>query len=128
MRSRNYSLDDLVFCEITKPRNPKFNNLVHRFGEVVANNIDRFSGVEPHDVIKTIQAEGNIECKPLGIKVPGYGMLIQNVPKSIAFASMSEETFSKLFKRICTHVSEHYWPECTPEQIESMAEFMDDEV
>lgn len=54
LRTRKYHLGDVVFAEITKPRNPKFHRLAHELGLLVAQNIDAFAGIDAHDVLKRL--------------------------------------------------------------------------
>lgn len=127
MREMKLSLGDIVFCEITKPRNPRFNNLVHRFGELIANNIESFSGMDPHLVLKRLQVEGDIACTHIWINIPQFGMVEQRLPESLSFASMDETRFSEVFKQFCRFVADKYWPTLSDEQIAQMAEVMADE-
>ena len=40
LRERGYHLGDLLSAELTKPRNPKFNRLVHRIDPSEASGTD----------------------------------------------------------------------------------------
>jgi len=127
LRSKKYSVGDIVFGVITKPRNPKFNRLVHKLGILCAENIDDFNGMEAHTVIKRLQIEGRIACDEIGIMIPGFGMASQFIPRSLSFDTMDEAEFHKAAKAICRHIAERYWTNLQPEQIEQMAGVMVDE-
>jgi hypothetical protein len=69
LRERGYAENDLLAAELVKPRNPKFNRLVHRIGQLVVKNIDAFSGYEPHAAIKRLQLEGNVACDEVAVSM-----------------------------------------------------------
>jgi len=122
LRERNYHVGDLLAAELVKPRNPKFNRLVHRIGQLVVANIDAFSGLDSHRAIKRLQIEGKVFCEEIGIHVPGYGMLIQFIPRSLSFESLDEGEYQEAAKGICRTIADRYWPNLSEEQIAEMAE------
>lgn len=128
LRQRGYKVGDILAADLSKLRNPKFNRLVHRIGQLCARNIDEFHGIDAHLVIKRLQIEGKIECDEIGILFPGYGMVGQFIPRSLSFDSMDEGEFNKAARSICRLISERYWKNLSPEQIEEMAGSMVDEV
>ena len=127
MRERGYKVGDLVFAEITKPRNPKFHRLAHRIGSLCAQNIDAFSGMDAHKVLKRLQWEANIRCEEIGVQVPGVGLAMMRWPLSLGFESMEEGEFHEVTRQFCRHIAGTYWKTLSPEQIEQMAESMVDE-
>lgn len=127
LRERGYRIGDLVAAEIKKPRNPKFNRLVHRLGQLVVANVDQFAGLDPHTAIKRLQIEGKVCCDEIGINVPGYGTVIQLIPRSMSFESLDEGEFKMAAKGICRTISDRYWSDLSPDAIEEMAECMVDE-
>lgn len=124
LRARKYKMRDIVFAEIKKPRNPAFHRLAHAIGTLCAENIDDFRGLDPHKVIKRLQIESRLECDEVAHMVKGYGMVISLIPKSISFESMDEAEFKELMTGLCDFIAEEYWPTCTGEGIEKMAEAM----
>lgn len=124
MRERGYRVNDLVAADIVKPRNPRFNRLVHQMGQLVVANIEAFSGLDAHAAIKRLQIEGRVACDEIGVMVAGYGMVIQFIPRSLSFESMDEGEFKQAARGISRTIAERYWPSCTPEQIEDMAMLM----
>lgn len=127
LRSKNYKVNDLVLASITKPRNPKFNRLIHKLGLLCAENIEAFHGLDGHTCLKRLQIEGKIACDEIGIMVPGYGMVIQFIPRSLSFDSLDESQFFDAAKQMCRLIAQRYWPSLEPEQIEQMAGAMVDE-
>jgi hypothetical protein len=124
LRERNYKIGDLLKGELTKPRNPKFNRLVHGLGKLVVANIESFAGMDAHRAIKRLQIEGKVACDEIGVMVPGYGMVIQFIPRSFSFESMDEAEYNEAAKGISRTIAARYWPGMSVEQIEAMAEVM----
>lgn len=125
-RERGYKVGDLLAAVLTKPRNPKFNRLVHRLGQLVVANIEAFEGLDAHTAIKRLQIEGKIACDEIGVFVPGYGMLIQLIPRSLSFESMDEGEYNQAARGISHTIADRYWTAMSPEEIEQMAECMID--
>lgn len=117
----------IVKLYVSKLRNPKFNRLVHKLGILVTQNIEAFSGLDAHKAIKRLQIEGRIACDEIGVMVPGYGMVIQFIPRSLSFDSMDEAEFHDAARQICRLIAERYWSNMEPEKIEQMAGCMVDE-
>ena len=122
LRNKKFKIGDVVRCDVRKLRNQKFNRLVHRIGQLVAANIEAFSGLDAHTCIKRLQIEGRIACDEIGIMVQGYGMVIQFIPRSMSFDSMDQAEYHDCAKRICRLIAERYWQGLEPEQIEAMSE------
>ncbi|MBX9635919.1 MAG: hypothetical protein K2Q45_00015 [Nitrosomonas sp.] len=127
LRNKNFKIGDVVGAEIRKLRNVKFNRLVHRIGQLCAANIEEFVGIDPHRVIKRLQIEGRIACDEIGVLVPGFGMVIQFIPRSMSFSEMDEAEYHDSAKKICRLIAERYWKGLEPEQIAEMAESMVEE-
>lgn len=124
LRERGYKIGDVLLADLVKPRNPKFNRLVHRIGQLVVANIEAFAGLDAHTAIKRLQIEGKVACDEIGINVPGYGMVIQFIPRSLSFESLDEAEFHAAARGICRTIAERYWPNLTEDQIAEMAESM----
>ena len=128
MRGKGYKVGDIVSADLRKPRNPKFNALAHKFGEMVADNVEAFTGMEPHAALKRLQWEGNIGCEEMGVIAPGLGACTIRIPKSLSFESMDEGEFSAVYAEFCAYVSRAYWPTMTPEQIADAGRFYEGQV
>ena len=122
LRERGYRVGDLLAAELVKPRNPKFNRLVHRIGQLVVANIESFANLEAHQAIKRLQIEGKVACDEIGISVSNYGMVIQLIPRSLSFESLDEGEYQQAARGICRTIAERYWPELDEDQIAEMAE------
>lgn len=127
LRQRGYHLGDLVAADVVKPRNPKFNRLVHKLGQLVVANIEAFRGMDAHRAIKRLQIEGRIACEEIGVMVANYGMVIQFIPRSLSFESLDEGEYQQAARGISRTIAERYWPDLAPEQIENMASAMVEE-
>lgn len=122
LRQRSYHVGDLVFAELKKPRNPKFHRLAHQLGTLCAENLDAFTGMDPHKVLKRLQVESGIACEEIACQLPnGLGNYLARLPQSLSFESMDEGQFREVMRGLCRHLAATYWPTCTPEQIESLA-------
>lgn len=122
LREKAYKVGDVLAAQITKLRNPRFNRLVHRIGQLVVANIEAFDGLDAHTAIKRLQIEGRIACDEIGILVPEYGMVVQVIPRSLSFDTMDEAEYREVARSICRLIAQRYWQTLAPEQIEQMAE------
>lgn len=152
-RRRKILVGDVVLVDIHKLRNPRFHRLVHQLGAMCVEQIDDFRNVDAHGAIKKIQLEADIQCETMMVRADGLwqritewmvaaigeavrpglvliGGLIAGreipvrVPQSIAFDEMSEDDFHALYRAMCRHISETYWPDLPEDQIAAMAELM----
>lgn len=124
LREKGYQIGDKVLATLKKPRNPGFHRFAHRFGQMIALNIEAFSGLDAHDVLKRIQIEANIACNEIPVVIPVIGEFKYRVPESLSFENMDETEFRGVIRQMSMYIARAYWPECTPEQIENMAEAM----
>lgn len=122
LRSRGYRRGDILTVDLKKPRNPKFHRLAHRIGQLCAENIDDFGGMEAHAVLKRIQWEANIGCDEMGVQVPGVGLAMVRIPRSLSFSEMDDGEFREIVAAFCRHIAARYWPGLDADAIESMAE------
>ena len=126
LRAKGYAIGDIVFAEIRKPRNPGYHRLVHALGQVVADNLDEFEGMDSHAAIKRLQLEAGIGCEAIAYKVNGMS-IVQSIPLSLSFESLDQSSFESVFSAICRHIARNYWPSATEEEIAKMAKLMPDE-
>lgn len=125
LRERSYRVGDLLFAEFRKPRNPGFHRLAHALGKLVAENLDAFTGMDPHTVLKRLQVESGVGCDEIACQMPnGRGHYLARIPQSLSFESMDDGRFHEVMRGLCRHIAERYWPDCGPEQIEAMAGLM----
>lgn len=123
LRASGYRVGDVVEADLFKARNPKFNSLAHKFGEMLADNLEPFAGLDPHAVLKRLQIEGNIGCDEMALNFPGIGPCVYRVPRSLAFGSMDEGEFSIVYQQFCDYVARVYWTSMTPEAIAEAGRF-----
>lgn len=128
LRDKGYRVGDIVFAEIKKPRSPRFHALAHVFGQMVADNIEDFGGMNPHQVLKRLQWEAGTGCETMGVKIPGVGYHEIRIPRSLSFETMDDGEFREVFRGFARHVAQTYWPDLDEDQIMQMAEVMPGEV
>lgn len=124
MRQKGYHVGDVLSATLKKARNPGFHRLAHVFGKMVADNVERFNGADAHRVLKLLQYEADVGCERLEVVLKGFGLVEVRVPQSLGFENMDEGEFRDVFRALCEHVSNTYWPDCTADQIENMAATM----
>lgn len=124
LRERGYKVGDVVFAEFRKPRNPRFWGLAHVFGQMLADNLDQFEGMDPHKVLKRLQVEANVGCDVMAIHMPGLGLVEHRTPRSLSFEQMDESEFRDVMRGFSRHVAATYWPSLSAEEIEQMATVM----
>ena len=128
LRQRGYHIDDIVGCTFRKLNNPKFNRLVHRIGQLCVANIEAFHGMEAHSVLKRLQWEGNIWCDEMGVVVPGVGLAMVRIPKSLDFETVDDGERHVIARAFCRWIAENYWKGLTEDQISEMAESFIEEI
>ena len=116
---------DLVFVEMTKPRNPRFHRLVHALGKMVAENIEAFEGYSAHRVLKRLQMEAGVGCEEIAYLLHGH-MIVQRVPLSLGYESMDDGEFQEVYKALCREVSK-YWGELDADAVAALVDLMPDE-
>lgn len=123
LRERAFRTNTRVRAQLTAPRNPRFNGLVHGLGKVLTQNIDRFSGKQSHDAIKALQLESGVYCDEESTEIAGIGLLIIKRPQSLSYDSMGEDAFQDFWAKCCAYLVATDWPTLTVERLTEMAEF-----
>lgn len=124
LRGRGYKVGDTVSAELRKPRNVRFHRLAHQFGAMLVDNIEAFSGLDAHGVLKRLQVEGNIACDEIALNFPGLGPCTYRIPRSLSFDQMDEREFQQVYAAMCGRVRDAYWPELELAAIEEIAPLM----
>ena len=125
IKERGINIGNIVRGDITRPRNVEFHRLAHALGGLVAESIDKFAGMNHHEVLKRLQFESGVECDVVRTELPEFGMVLENKqPRSLAFDCMEQGEFYQFMRGICSHIVHEYWPECSPEEVEAMAQAM----
>lgn len=90
LRSRGYKVGEIVFANIHRARNPKFNRLAHAIGQLCVENIEDFAHSDSHSVLKRLQIEGDIGCESIAISMRGawkqFALTLLRMPSCGAIA------------------------------------------
>lgn len=127
LKERGYRVGDILLADLRKPRSPGFHRLAHRLGQLVAENIEDFAGLDGHKALKRLQIEGNIACDELPVFLTIFDQRIkvnQRIPRSLSWASMDEGEFRETIRALSNYIAVEYWPDLTAQQIEELAEAM----
>lgn len=127
LRARGFRVGDEVLATLQKPRNPKFHRLVHKFGMLLAENIEAFRNLDGHTVLKRLQVESGVGCDEMAVIYPGIGPCMYRMPRSLSYEQMDDSEFTTVFRGFTQHVIATYWPGMTHEQIEEMAELISEQ-
>ena len=129
LREKGLKVGDMVTVQVRRMREYWYHKMVHLFGELVAQSIDDFRGMTAHDVLKRLQAEAQIGCEAVSIRVMSTGeMAVMYYPRSLAYDEMDQDEFENVFTGFCQHVVEHYWPTLDLENIQALVEIMGEQV
>ncbi len=122
LRERGYKNGEKIRAVLTKPRNEKFNRLVHGMGHLIVTNIEGYEGLTSHEAIKRLQVEGRIYCN---IEILTFDKIdFQHyIPRSISYDSMDEHAFQDFWLHCCKYLIDRYWPEMDEDDITQMIEF-----
>lgn len=122
LRERGYRTGDMVRAVLTKPRNERFNRLVHGMGYLIVENIEGYEGLRSHDAIKKLQIEAQIHCDVESMTFEGM-VLKRFIPRSISYDSMDEHTFQKFWEDCCRYLIQKHWHNLDEDQLTEMIEF-----
>ncbi|MCE3025750.1 hypothetical protein [Salinicola sp. DM10] len=124
IRERGVTIGNVLRADLTQPRNQQFHRLAHAIGGLCVEHIDAFEGLGQHDALKKLQRESGVECDISYIEIPGGGALEHRQPRSMAFDSMDQGQFFQFVSALCGYIARTYWPSCTAEEVEAMADAM----
>ncbi|WP_110647587.1 hypothetical protein [Salinicola peritrichatus] len=124
IRERGITLGKVLRADLTEPRNPQFHRLAHAIGGLCIEHIEAFEGLGQHEALKKLQRESGVECDISYIEIPGGGALEHRQPRSMAFDSMDQTRFYQFVSALCGYIARTYWPTCTAEEVEAMADAM----
>lgn len=125
LREKGFRRGDLVLARLSKPRTPWYHRKVHLFGQLIAENVEDFEGLDAHQVLKRLQLEANIGCDEMALNFPGVGPVTYRIPRSLSFANMDQTEFEQVYGQMCAYVVKRYWPGLDESQIEQMAELLE---
>lgn len=127
LRERGIKTGQQLRADVTLPRNYGFHKQGHKLADLVRKNIEGFEGLDAHQVFKKLQEEARVECDITRTWLPQLGMMEHAKARSMAFDEMEQGDFYKMVRGISTHIATTYWPQCSPEEIEAMADLMPEE-
>ncbi|WP_253275171.1 hypothetical protein [Xanthomonas vasicola] len=135
MKQRGYRRGQEVRLEIKAPRDAWRHRLLHKIGQLMTDNVDGWQELDTHEAVKRLQREAGVCCDELDMDAtavvsavlaasdaafgPGASKLLREVlPKietipvtvarSLAFDSMDEDEFRRLFEGITRHIGGAY--------------------
>lgn len=118
--------EDVYAVKVWRPRSPEHWRRAHRFAGVLLENIEAFSGLNEHRVLKRLQWETGVHCEEIGALV-GDQQVVVKIPKSLSFDDMDEDEFIEFYKAISRHVADKYWHDCSADQVSEIIRLMADE-
>lgn len=108
LRERKFTLDREVRAELKQPRNAKFMRLAHAVGNLLADNVEAFQGMDGHTALKHVQRESGVACDTVEMDLGPLGKVGVKQPRSLAFDEMEPDEFAAFFDGITAHIGEHY--------------------
>lgn len=124
LKEKGFRDGDLAAATLHKPREYWQHKKAHVLGRLVAENIEGFEGIDPHDVLKRLQVESGAGCEEIAVIFPGIGPCMYRVPLSLSYDTMDQADFDKVYSGFCQHIIGKYWLGMTEEQIEEMAKLI----
>ena len=96
----------------------------------MARNIDDFRGLTGHQVLKRLQAEAQIGCDEVAVRLEDGQKVVMFFPRSLAYDEMDQEEFEQVFRGFVEHVYERYWPDLQvePDRLAAMLEFTEAQI
>ena len=77
--------------------------------------------------MKRLQLEARVGCDEVAIYVKGFGMVMQYIPRSLSYESMSQDEFKIVYQGMCRHLASTYWGGISEDKVAEMAEVMSNE-
>src|SRR5690606_6744343 len=69
LAARGYRMNDLVFAEFKRPRNPGFHRLAHALGTLFVENIEALDHLDAHSCLKRLQLEADVGCEEIMVPI-----------------------------------------------------------
>lgn len=126
LRDKGIKTGDVIRMPVKKPRNEKFNRLVHGLGALIVQQVEGFESEDAHSAIKRLQYDADVMCQREDFDIPGVGKLQRRVARSLAFDEMDDGEFHLFWQGICRHIVATYWPTVDPDTIAAMIPMMAD--
>lgn len=123
LRERGYKNGETIRAVFNKPRNERFNRLVHGMGHIIVENLEGYENLRSHEAIKKLQVEAKVHCDVEVLEFDGM-VLHRYIPKSISYDSMDEHTFQSFWMECCNFLIEKHWHNLNEDQLTDMIEFI----
>lgn len=133
----NLSLNQTVYAELDWRRLPSDLRRIHKLGQLVVDQTDRFSHMTAHQAIKTLQAESGAGCDVISVPagtladlagLPCRGdrnqLVTVNRPWTLSPSHLSGAQFAQLLDQLCRYIALTVWPECEPAEIASWTDLL----
>ncbi|KRG47366.1 hypothetical protein ARC20_03285 [Stenotrophomonas panacihumi] len=135
MKQRGYRRGQELRLEVKAPRNRAFHRLAHAVGQLMVDNVEGWEGLDSHEAVKRLQREAGVCCeviemdaspvisavlatvdqtfgagaaKLLRAVLPEIKTIPVTVARSLAFDSMDEDEFGRLFEGINAYIGANY--------------------
>jgi len=97
-----------MLAYLYEPRDLKQWKQAHQVGTFLRDHVEKFSGMDAHAVLKTIQREARIHCDISKLEAAGVSFeLVQ--PKTLAFGFMDETQWIAIYRQICEYIVKQGW-------------------
>lgn len=102
-----YSGIELI-AYLYEPRDGKQWRQAHQVGTFLAEHVEKFHGMNAHDVIKAIQREGRIACDVRKLQAGNIEFDLVE-PQSLAFGFIDESRWTEIYRDICGYIARAGW-------------------
>lgn len=128
-RERGYHVGLELLAELKKPRHPGQWRCAHRLAKLIQQNSDDFDHCHDHHaVLKKLQLDARVACDLVEAVTEDGEVVRVYWPQSLAFDQMEQGEFEAVYKLLCQHVADSYFPGCSDEDVADMAEMMSRQV
>lgn len=127
LRARGFHKYQDVIAYLYRVRDGKQWRKAHVLGQMLADNVEEFHGVDPHAVLKKLQERFDIAMEVERLEVPtehGKVTFERKTAKSLAFGEMDDSEFSPIFRAMCNKVAETWFPDMDAQAVEDMLAVM----
>lgn len=92
-----------------EPRDEKQWATAHAVAGILAANVDEFTGMDSHAVLKRIQTDANVLMDTEVIDLGKLGKVTRSVPQSLAFGFLDQTRFNEAWRQMCEYVVSRYF-------------------
>lgn len=125
LKARGFHKHQDVIAYLYRVRDGVQWRRAHALGTMLCENVEAFHGLNAHQALKKVQLEGGIGCEVEKLDLGHLGEFTRTVPRSLAFGEMDDSEFSTVFKQMCEHISQRYFPDTDAAAVEAMLDVME---